>query len=286
MTSASASELDRAPDPAYPTTTPPDPVYPCQTLEALGPPLEGVATPGMWSRLERPLAASLDGLWSRLGLGQRWRPGRWVTLQLGRIALNAHGWERLSARLQDRAADPALVAPPAGGVVRIAEWWEIRRARRESRRLPAWLRQRGERADEELARHASRAPAELDAAELARGPLGDSVWTAVFQPWLAEILAEGRPGKASGRLDAAILLERRFAAELGERLVARGVLARTPDVAYLTVEERLRAVHEGPGEWAARAEARRRRIDHFVGIELPAHFWGRPRVELGETRYV
>jgi hypothetical protein len=50
-------------------------------------------------------------------------------------------------------------------------------------------------------------------------------------------------------------------------------------VAYLTVEERLRAVHAADQPWSDLAEARAERVKRFASLDLPAEFWGRPRVE-------
>ena len=55
-------------DRAYPTSSPVDPVFPCRTLRPLSPMFEGVATPGIWSRLEPPLGTALEGLWRVAGL--------------------------------------------------------------------------------------------------------------------------------------------------------------------------------------------------------------------------
>ena len=126
-------------DPAYPETTPPDPVYPCQTREPLSTPLNGVATPSIASRLVRPMERSLGRLWDGLGLLARNRPERTVALHYGRIALNAHAWERLRANLAGEPPDPALVGPPETGLQQIPELWEAFRVRTRRARVLARL---------------------------------------------------------------------------------------------------------------------------------------------------
>src|SRR5574338_75006 len=104
-------ELDAPLDSAYPLVTPPDPVYPGQTRAPLATPLDEIATPSIWSVLALPLARTLGELWSALGLFARARPTTWVAIHYGRIALNAHAWERLRARARAAEPDPALVEP-------------------------------------------------------------------------------------------------------------------------------------------------------------------------------
>ena len=130
-----AAELDFPQDPAYPASTPPDPVYPGQTREPLGPPLGGVTLPATWSRLNRPLERALRELWVGLGLGERSRPEQPVALHYGRIALNAHTWERLRARLSQSSVDPALAGPPARGLPGLLERLDGLRARFRTPRL-------------------------------------------------------------------------------------------------------------------------------------------------------
>jgi hypothetical protein len=84
-------------------------------------------------------------------------------------------------------------------------------------------------------------------------------------------------------LRAAIGVEQRFAAELGRRLTARGVVGAPSAVAYLTVQERIQAVHENSAHWANLAIARHERVDSFVPLDLPGQFWGRPRVDTGKN---
>jgi len=70
-------------------TTPPDPLYPCQTLEPIGPPLDGIATPFMWSRLAGPLAHALDVTWQSLGLLRRAYPAARIDYAVSQYALPA-----------------------------------------------------------------------------------------------------------------------------------------------------------------------------------------------------
>jgi hypothetical protein len=275
----STGEIDAGSDPAYPTITPPDPIYPCQTLAPIGPPLDGIATPSMWSRLEGPLARAIDTLWNQLGLGERGRPGRWITLQCGRIAVNAHGWERLQAGLEDRRPDPSLVPPPGFGLGALAERWEALRLRWRRRTLPVLVKRAEVRAHDALLIVSGRDPRELDTAELARGPLDEPSWAEILLPWLETRLHRESLRAASRPVQHAIALEQRFGVELGRRLVQRGVLHTPEEVAYLTVEERIRAVHEGPGLWAEHAAARAERVGRWVKIEIPERFWGRPRLD-------
>lgn len=276
-----AWELDTVRDPAYPTTTPPDPMYPRQTLEPMAFPFDGIATPAMWSRLESPLERVLNEFWERLALLARGRPGRWVTIHFGRIAINAHGWERLRAQMNAEAADPSLVAPPERGLGGIPERWERLRGRLARRSLPRRIREAEVRGLDALTAATRLEPRELDAAQLARGPLGEPAWTEILLPWIGARLTGVEAGGVVRPVAHAIGLEQRFGSELGRRLVARGALRTPEEVAYLTVEERLRAVHEGSHLWSDHAASRAERVAQFVKLELPLSFWGRPRPEEG-----
>jgi hypothetical protein len=123
-------------------------------------------------------------------------------------------------------------------------------------------------------------PGELDAGELARGPLDDRTWTEILLPWLGErlyLLGEAEPDAC---LRAAVGLEQRCNAELGVRLAARRTLATPAQVAYLTVEERIRAVLDGSSEWTELASIRQERVEQFTKFDVPRVFWGRPRPDL------
>jgi hypothetical protein len=271
-------------DPAYPTTTPPDSIYPCQSLDPLGAPLDGVATPAIWSRLAGPLERTPVLLWRRLGLLDRGLPGRWSSIHYGRIAMNAHGWERLRSRLLDVEPDAALVLPRDGPLERVLDLVEYLRVRRSLAGFPPRVQAARARAETALERGAGVAPRELDAGELARGPLDEGAWIEILIPWLVARLG-GEDRAPSVRVVAqALALEQRFGAELGRRLARRGLIERSSDVAYLTIEERVRAVH-GDGMLLPEAAADRRdRVASFVEIDLPARFWGRPRVEVKKSR--
>lgn len=270
---------ESAVDPAYPTTSPPDPVYPCQTLEALGPPLAGVATPSTWSRLEAPLERALCLIWERLGLLRRSLPQRCVSIHFGRIAVNAHAWERLRAGVSGDDPDPALVEPPATGLQRAPEILEALRLHLGRRQLRVRLTRAEEASSGILARLEARDPSDLDTAELARGPLDRLSWTEILLPWIGLKLGGESRGGPAARVGAAIALERRFGSEVGRRLAGRGVLDNAADLAYLTVEERIRAVHEASPYWQKLVGERCRLIEEFVELEVPVRFWGRPRVE-------
>lgn len=269
---------DLAEDPAYPTTTPPDAIYPGQTRLPLGAPLNEIATPAMWSRLGSPLQRALQELWQRLGLLERSAPTQWVALHYGRISLNAHAWERLHARFAGVDPDPALVAAPRGAIERIPERFERVRARLCRRRLSRRLERASTARSERLARAQALQLGDMDAGELARGLLDDHAWTEILLPWLGRRLQESRdlPDRA---LRSAIALEQRSGAELGRRLETRGVLHSPSGIAFLTVEERIRAVHDESSYWGSLAAARAVRVEEFKKVEIPLQFWGRPRVE-------
>ncbi len=271
-------------DPGYPDTTAPDPVYPCQTLDPIGPPLDGIATPFMWSRLSRPLSRTLLALWQTLGLLRRTRPASLVGLHFGRIALNAHAWERLQALWNGVEPDESLVPPPPAGLFALPERFERLRVRFGRGRLRARVERAGERADERILRARSADPRELDPAELARGPFDDPTWTEVLLPWLFARLEGQKSDEAIERVAVGVLLEQRFGTELGRRFVSRGLLGSPVDAAYLTLDERLAAVHEASPVWRARASSRAGRIQRYVDLEIPSRFWGRPCASAEEVR--
>jgi hypothetical protein len=261
-------------DPAYPTVSLVDSLYPAQTRALLPPPLDGVATPAIWARLAEPLRRVLVLCWRELALRESGQPSLWVTLHFGRIALNAHGCERLSALLGEREPDPVLVVP-ASGIGRMGDLWERWRARRRCAQLRARARSvRAVRAAW-LERLGQRDPAELDTAALARGPMDDARWSQVLLPPLLEAL-ESEPA-ADPALDQALALEQRWAAVLGQRLARAAVISAPAAVAYLTIQERVRAVHAADQPWDDVAEARAARVKRFAALDLPLEFWGRPR---------
>jgi hypothetical protein len=279
-----AAELERVDDPGYPNTSAPDPDDPCRTLEPIVAPLDGIATPAMWSRLEAPLGRALDRLWKTIGLSRRARPQCWASIHFGRIALNAHGWERLRARVMSEEPDPALVPLPETLLQRIPEAVERLRALLSRGKLESRIEAAEALGERALQRARGDDPRELDAATLARGPIDETGWAEILQPWLlSRIEGESRSG-ASERVEIAILLEQRFGTELGRRLVARGALRTPVEVAYLTLEERLRAVHEDSVSLSDIASERGARIRTFVELEVPTRFWGRPRVESAKRR--
>ncbi len=276
-------ELDFPEDPAYPVSTPPDPVYPGQTREPLAPAFDGVTLPAIWSRLERPLDGALRELWLGLGLPDRTRPPQPVALHYGRIALNAHAWERLRAHLSQSSADPALSGPPLRGFQRLAERLDELRARFQTPRLRRRL-ERAEGAAEALLRRGNREePEDLETGALARGPLHEREWTEILLPWLLGKLEGAGAGPAEGHVRGALVIEARHTRELGRRLCANRVLHHASDCSYLTIEERVRAVHERSPFWSGVAQDRIARVDRFVDLEVPVRFWGRPRVTAEKT---
>lgn len=276
----SALALSDAPlDPAYPVVTPPDPVYPGQTRAPLAHPLDEIATPAIWSRLAQPLERALWVFWEALSLRDAARPTVWVAIHYGRIALNAHAWERLRARASGDAPDPGLVEPAQGIGARISDRVEVVRARFGRRRLAARI-ERAEGARAALLRRlAEIEPADLDAGELARGPLDERSWQEILVPGLGRRLLAAGDGEADAGLRAALSLEQRCTAELGLRLAARRTLTSPALVAYLTVPERIRAVLEGSSHWSELASLRQERVEQFAKVDLPREFWGRPRPE-------
>lgn len=282
-------------DPGYPTHTAVDPVFPAQTTEALEPVLAGVATPAIWSRLVGALGLALEELWTTAGLRDRVRPSQWVSLHLGRIALNAHGWEALRARLRGEAPDSALVS--SGGLA-VSDWSPLLARGLAVRRRRA-IRKRLTRAEllaeESLDAVLAGSLRDLEIAVLARGPFDGRVWTEVLIPWFALRLLGEDSESSMLRVEHAIAIERRYSTEFGHRLVSRGQLRDPSEIAYLTVDERLRAVHDELHEpdgadlapkkmWMDLADRRAARISDFVATELPGTFWGRPRVEPPEKR--
>jgi hypothetical protein len=272
-----------SPDPAYPQSTPPDPSYPGQTREPLGSPLDEIATPSMWARLEAPLARALDTCWRELGLAERGRPRPWVALHYGRIALNAHGWERMRARLAGETPDPNLVEPGQGFVGRVQDRVEALRARLSRGRLERRIERAAERRERALERLSALDPAELDPGELARGPIDENTWTELLLPWLGDRLAALVATESDACLRTAIALEQRCGLELGLRLASRRTLGTPAQVAYLTVEERIRAVLDGAHHWAELAALRQERVEQFTKVDVPLVFWGRPRIEAEKT---
>ena len=239
---------------------------------------DGVATPGVWSRVEQPLARALEELSSAGALGKSVLPQRWVSLHYGRIALNAHGWALLGASLQGTPLDPTLFPPPVG---RIGPFLE--RGRRllgpfSRPRVRARVRRARRTIEAALKRVEDVAARDLELPELARGPLDERAWTGVLLVWLArELLRSGDPA-ARLYVARALRLEGRFTGVLGKRLMERGVLERASDSAYLTVEERLAAVHDPSSVWARHLGDRVERVQQFLALDVPQVFWGSPRV--------
>jgi len=272
-------ELDGFVDSAYPVSAPADAVYPCQTREPLSNPLNGVATPLIASRLVRPMERALGRLWDGLGLLARNRPERTVALYYGRIALNAHAWERLRANLTAEPPDPALVGPPETGLQQIPELWEAFRVRTRRARVLARLQRAEDTGEELLAEAVETEWRDLPTAELSRGVLDERAWIELLLPYFAlTMLGEG-VFRSESRIQTAIAFEQRCGAEVGRRLAADGVLYNPADVAYLTVEERTRAVHEASPYWMKLVNDRVRRVEAFLDLDVPLRFWGRPRVE-------
>jgi hypothetical protein len=96
-------------------------------------------------------------------------------------------------------------------------------------------------------------------------------------PWLVERLA-GATGEDPA-VCAGLALESRYSTEVGRRLVADRALRSPGDIVYLTLEERIRAVQESSSFWRKLVEARARRVEDYMAVELPAVFWGTPRVD-------
>ena len=272
-------ELGGDADPAYPTTTPPDSVYPAQTRAPLGTPLDEIATPLMWSRLQHPLERVVRELWLRLGLLQRGWPSQWVAIHYGRITLNAHGWERLCARFLRRDPDGVLVESPTHGLDRLPERYEELRARLRHAGVVRRLERAESAREASLRRLSALEPRDFDAGELARGPIDPPTWSEILLPWLGRRLEDDAADRPDPAVYAGIALEQRCAAELGRRLEERGVLENRVQVAYLTVDERVRAIHDASRYWGNLAAARTARVEEFTKVEVPVQFWGRPRVQ-------
>lgn len=270
-------ELDAPLDSAYPIVTPPDPVYPGQTRAPLASPLDEIATPSIWSVLAHPFERALVELWSALGLSARAEPTTWVAIHYGRIALNAHACERLRARAAGREPDAGLVEPAQALGARLADRLEVLRARLRRGALDRRI-ERAEMAREVFVRRARDAdPSELDAGELARGPLDERAWTEILLPGLGHRLLSSGIADGDACLRAAVAVEQTFGHELGARLYTRRTLAAPSLVAYLTVPERIRAVLDGASQWNELAAARQERVEQFAKLDLPLDFFGRPR---------
>jgi len=270
-------ELDAPLDSAYPLVTPPDPIYPGQTRAPLATPLDEIATPSIWSVLAHPFERALVELWSALGLFARAQPTTWVAIHYGRIALNAHAWERLRARAHANEPDPGLVEPAQALPGRLADRMEALRARLRGGALARRI-ERAEQTREVFVRRGRELdPSELDAGELARGPLDERAWTEILLPGLGHRLMSSSVAEADSCLRAAIGIEQSFGHELGARLVTRRTLAAPSLVAYLTVPERIRAVLDGASHWNELALARHERVEQFAKLDVPTEFWGRPR---------
>jgi hypothetical protein len=153
---------------------------------------------------------------------------------------------RRCARDLARAASTAASAPASGA----------------SARSNAWPRSTGD----------------LDGRARAR-PLDDRTWTEILLPGSASACTAGE-AEPDACLRAAVGLEQRCNAELGVRLAARRTLATPAQVAYLTVEERIRAVLDGSSEWTELASIRQERVEQFTKFDVPRVFWGRPRPDL------
>jgi len=280
---AAVDAWEGAEDLAYPAETPADPVCPGQTLLPVRPLLEGIALPSTWSRLRSPLARALGQLWQVRGLSERGRPARWVGLHSGRISINAHGWERMRASYAHEDPDPGLVGPAPRGWGAVAVRVEKLRVRWCRRRVEPRIRLAEHRADKALRDREQVDVGQLDTPAVARGPFDEWIWTELLIPWLeARLEAEPRSVHAD-RVGRALRVEQRFAAEIGRRLVDAGVLHKRGDVAYLTVEERIQAVIDHSPHWMRVIDARIRRVEGFSAFEIPAVFWGRPRVCTADT---
>jgi hypothetical protein len=281
-TGSSVTDWEALADPAYPTSSPTDLGEPLQTLEPLQPVFDGVAVPAFWSRLAGPLQRALDELWDGSGLLERGRPRQWVTLHFGRMALHARGWERLRSSGDAYRPDPALADLPAQGLDALRERWERLRVWRARRAWGEELVEAGQRAERALQRAETLDLEGCDTPALARGPLDEREWTDILVPWLSLRVGRGAEGEPQRRIERGLRSERRLAAEIGRRLAREGVLQKAADVAYLTVDERIRSVHEASVFWQKLAQARARRVERFLDLEVPTHFAGRPDVELAK----
>src|SRR5258705_5382138 len=175
-------ELDAPLDSAYPLVTPPDPVYPGQTRAPLATPLDEIATPSIWSVLAHPLERAQLELWQALGLSARAQPTTWVAIHYGRIALNAHAWERLRARATGDEPDPGLVEPAQALGARLADRLEVLRSRWRRGALDRRIERAVKTRDGFVRRASDLDPSELDAGEPAPGPLHERPRTEVLLP--------------------------------------------------------------------------------------------------------
>jgi hypothetical protein len=279
----SSTDWDALADPAYPTSSPTELGEPVQTLEPLLPIFDGIALPSTWSRLHGPLQRALEELWDGSGLLERDHPRQWVTLHFGRMAIHARGWERLRSTASSHRADPGRLEVPPRGLDGLRDRWEkflVWRSRRGWSQELAEIEDRAERA---LARAEALDLDGCDTPALARGPLDEREWTDILLPWLSRSTGRGAKGEPQRRIERGLRSERRVAAEIGRRLTRDGVLQKPADVAYLTVEERIRSVHESSVFWQKLAQTRARRVERFVDLELPLRFAGRPEVDLAKS---
>ncbi len=273
-----------AEDPAYPGETPVDAVLPGQTVVPLCPLFDGVALPAIWSRLRSPLGRALGDLWRALRLGERARPRVWVGMRAGCFVINAHGWERLEAVIQGREPDPTLVLPAKPGWSLFTRPLERMRIRRALRALALRVDRAETRAVAGLDRAEEIDIASLDTPPLARGPLDEWIWAEVLIPWFVARAADQPIEVAAKRVQRALRVEQRFAAELGRRMVNAGVLHKRGDVAYLTVEERIQAVVDGSRLWMRVVEARAQRVQVYVDREVPQDRGLEPRSSAAHER--
>jgi hypothetical protein len=200
------------------------------------------------------------------------------------MALNAHSWELLRAALQGEPPDPALIPPPDGRLGELLERGRQLAAPWRWRRVRGRVRRGVRSASESLRRASELRPEELDAADLARGALDERSWTRLLLAWLGQRLLGMEEVAAEAQAANAVELEERFTRALGERLVERGVIQRPADVAYLTIEERIAAVNDPAGPWAAHLPERVVRVREFLEVDVPEVFWGPPRVTPVRTR--
>src|SRR5262249_37288674 len=235
--------------------------------------------PSIWSVLAVPLARALEELWSALGLFARAQPTTWVAIHYGRIALNAHAWERLRARARAAEPDPGLVEPAQGLPARLADRVGACGARLRGGALAKRI-EGAETAREALLQRARDLdPDACDAGELARGPLDELAWTEILLPGLGHRLGSSSDASADPCVQAAGAIEQSFGHELGGRLGTPRTLAAPSPVAYLAVPRRVPAVLDGASHWNELALARHERVEQFAKLDVPSNFWGRPRPE-------
>ena len=270
-----------ADDPEYPSASPPDLLHSARTLTPLLPAFDGVAMPFVWSRLHPALDGALDELWGTLGLLDWMHPRPWVTLAFGRMAIHAHGWQRLVARATGAPLDLSATGPPMGSVASFRERW---RASRRSGGLGRRIERARAHAEQRLGALSAGSIVGQDTATLARGPLEARDWLEATVAWLGARVCD-----PSGAADPTLLLqavraEQRFAGEVGRRLTQEGVLREPRDVIYLSAVERLRAVHDAGPPWAKLVARRARRIAMYLELDVPELFVGRPRLDAPPTR--